>query len=179
VAGPPGLRTRALPLLAALDASNAAGPLPPSLARRLFGTPLVTSPSRLERFAACPFQHFAAVGLGLEEPEDPGWDRAEVGRIIHGALRRFADELARDGVAWSTLSDDGAGGRAARCVDGLLEQAGGAAVAGPRHAFAARLLRDGFRRAVLRLTEHARRSRFQPVALEIPFGARQPGALPD
>src|SRR5690606_4633649 len=119
VAGTPELRNRALPLLAALDASNAAGPLPPSLARRLFGAPLVASPSQLERFAACPFQHFAAVGLGLEEPVRPEWDRAEVGRIIHAGLRRFADDLARDGVAWSGLSDDDAVRRADHCLAGL------------------------------------------------------------
>src|SRR5690606_6126447 len=166
VAAAPELREPALPLLAALDASNAAGPLPPSLARRLFGTPLVASPSQLERFAECPFQHFAAVGLGLEEPVHHQWDRTEVGRIIHGGLRRFADDLARDGAAWSQLSDEEALRRADRCLDALLAQAGTGAAAGPRHPFSVRLLRDEFRRAVLRLTEHARRSRFQPVALE-------------
>src|SRR5699024_4150889 len=98
IAGQPVWRRRALPVCGALEGRNDPGSLSAEVPRALFGAPLTVSASRLESFAACPFQHFVRYGLRLAEPDRPGFDRAETGSFIHAALRRFTDMLKEQGT---------------------------------------------------------------------------------
>lgn len=165
------LRERALPLFEALDYDNATPPLPDGLARQLFGTPLATSVSRLETFAACPFRHFAQHGLRLRERETWQLDAAAKGTFLHAALRLFVEKLADRGLDWGALSDEEARAVADEAVDELTPNlAGEILLSSARHAFLAATLRNRVQRAVWALTEHARRGRFRPVAVEASFG---------
>ncbi len=173
VAQDPDLRVRAARLFGALNHHNAVPALPASLAQDLFGRPLRSSVTRLESFAACPFQHFAAYGLNLRER--PRWrlDRLQVGIFLHAALRRFSEALEQAGTDWGGLDDDAALGLADRCVEELLPELGNELMmTSARHAFLGEVLRRTVRRAVWALTEHARRGRFRPVAVEAAFGRR-------
>lgn len=60
-----------------------------NVARRLFASPLETSVSSLETFAACPFKHFARHALRLEPPAeiDPTW--LDIGSVCHATLERI------------------------------------------------------------------------------------------
>ncbi|OUN00274.1 MAG: helicase-exonuclease AddAB subunit AddB [Firmicutes bacterium ZCTH02-B6] len=167
----PVLRRRAEGVFAALSHHNAVPPLPPNLARALFGSPLRTSVTRLESFAACPFQHFAAYGLGLRERPEWRLDRLQTGIFLHAALRRFVETLAERGADWGQLDDEEARALADGCVDALLPALGGELMlSSSRYAFLGEVLRRIVRRAVWALTEHARRGRFRPAAVEMAFG---------
>lgn len=164
----------ALPVFAALHDDNDPGGLSPDLAAAIYRVPLWVSASRLESFASCPFQHFARYGLGLEEPEDPEPDRAHTGSFLHAALRRFVERLWEDGVSLASLDDDAVMGRADEAAAEAAPEfyPDGDASPSPRDGFSLGLLQDTVRRAALRLAVHARRSRFEPVAVELPFGFR-------
>lgn len=167
----PLLRRRAQPLFAALDHDNDLAPLPRDVARDLFGTPLHSSVSRLETFAACSFRHFAQNGLRLRERERWQLDAATAGTFVHAALRGFVARLEEDGLDWGALDDEQARTVADECVDELAPRlAGEILLSSARHAFLGELLRTTVRRAVWALTEHARRGRFRPVAVEASFG---------
>ena len=65
-------------VLGSLGFTNEAGKLSESIVQSFFQDPFWTSVTRLERFAACPFAHFAGDILGLTERElyelePPGW----------------------------------------------------------------------------------------------------------
>jgi RecB family exonuclease len=79
------------------------------------------SPTRLERYIACPFTFFLRYVLGLEVPEEPSdsleIDPLEFGRLVHEILqrayRRVIDErlsldeaLAAVAGAWQTCCDE-------------------------------------------------------------------------
>ena len=57
-------------------------------ARGLYGRP-VSSVSRLETFAQCPYKHFVRYGLAPKEEQRPGVDIAELGTIYHEAAEQF------------------------------------------------------------------------------------------
>ena len=59
-----------------------------TLARTLYGRP-VSSVSRLETFAQCPYKHFVRYGLVPKREQRPGVDAAELGTIYHEAAERF------------------------------------------------------------------------------------------
>ena len=113
----PEWRDRLRTVTSSLRYRNEAAPLPLLTARRLYGDRLLASVSRMERFTACPFQHFAAYGLRLEERRIYRLEAPDVGQLFHAALSRLADacgsrlgELEPEEIA-KTVSD---------IVDGLV-----------------------------------------------------------
>ena len=77
--------------------------LGPETAARLFRTDVV-SISRLERFAACPYQHFIDYGLRPVQQETYDFDDAEAGTFFHAALDRFL-KAAGGEREWPYLDD--------------------------------------------------------------------------
>ena len=63
-----------------------------SLARALYGRP-VSSVSRLETFAQCPYKHFVRYGLVPKREQQPGVDAAELGTLYHEAAERFTNAV--------------------------------------------------------------------------------------
>ena len=63
-----------------------------SLARTLYGRP-VSSVSRLETFAQCPYKHFVRYGLVPKQEQRPGVDVAELGTLYHEAAERFTNAV--------------------------------------------------------------------------------------
>lgn len=165
------LREQARPLFSALNHHNRIGPLPADVAWPLFGSPLQGSVSRLETFAACAFQHFARYGLRLQERPRLVIDAALTGTFVHAALRLLVEQMLAEGVDWSSLTDEEALARADACVDHLIPHLGAEVLlSSARHAYLAETMRRSVLRAVRLLTEHARRSRFRPVHVELTFG---------
>jgi ATP-dependent helicase/nuclease subunit B len=137
--------------------------------------PAEWSPSHLEAHARCPFRFFAAVGLGLGDPESTGLDidGRDEGSLLHAVLERWvAARVARR--AWPP--DGGAADRAeARAVAGALftrfeaeGRTGDPAVwAARREAVLARLDR-------IVAAEAAEAGGLTPALLEFAFGEGSP-----
>ena len=76
------------------------------LARELYGELLVNSATRLEKFAACPFAHFANYGLRLKEREQYDFTPADFGTLLHDALERFSDKIRDEKLSWANLDEE-------------------------------------------------------------------------
>lgn len=179
IAGDDEQRRDAQRLFAALDHHNAVPRLSQPLTAALFGPPLQGSVSRLESFSECSFKHFARYGLRLQER--PRWvlDAAQSGTFVHAALKLFVERLNEDATDWADLADDEALAVADECVERLIPYLGSEILlSSARHAFLAGVLRRAVRRAVLLLTEHARRGKFRPVHVELTFGRGARGVDP-
>ncbi|MEX0974771.1 MAG: helicase-exonuclease AddAB subunit AddB [Bacillota bacterium] len=158
-------------LLGSLSHTNKVAALAPGLVRGLYGQTLHTSVSRLETFAACPFQHFARDGLSLHEREVYRLEPADAGVFLHAALRAYVDEVGRSGLDWASLTDDWALGVIDRVVERLTpELSGELFVSSARYKYIAAALRRILRRAGGMLLSHLKRGQFRPVAAEVLFG---------
>ena len=62
--------------------------------------------TRLERFAACPFQHFAYYGLNLRAREVFGVDLPSLGLFTHAILSRVTRRLLKDERGFGELEPD-------------------------------------------------------------------------
>jgi ATP-dependent helicase/nuclease subunit B len=77
---------------------------------RLTGVPL--SPSQLETYAACPFQHFAKYLLRLKAEDDFALGPLKVGELLHRTLQAGVSTLLQaasssgDAAFWHTLKED-------------------------------------------------------------------------
>src|SRR4029077_14298390 len=103
--------------------------LSPELAARLYGPALRTSVSRMEQFAACPFEFFVHSGLRAEERQRFELDAREQGNFQHEVLAYFHEQLRLENLRWRDLTPAAARERIARIVkrlmasyrDGMLE----------------------------------------------------------
>lgn len=159
------------PLVQALLYTNREADLSEEASRRLYGRHLRASVSRMEKFAACPFAHFASHGLKLQQRRVYKLDAPDIGQLFHAALNQFARGLQEEQLEWGLLSDEQIFTRSAHVVDELSPRLQGEILlSSSRYAYIARKLKQIVGRAAVVLGEHARRGQFQPLGLELAFG---------
>ncbi|WP_019121297.1 helicase-exonuclease AddAB subunit AddB [Brevibacillus massiliensis] len=157
--------------VAGLMYDNQVRKLPPELSRDLYGKSLRMSVSRLERFQACPFSHFASHGLRLAERQLYKLERFDVGELFHASLKRAVEEMNERGLDWGKLSERDSFTLASDVVDELVPKTRSSILSRTaRYRFVTGTLKRAVGRALAVLGEHARRSRFVPVGLEVAFG---------
>ncbi|KLU58845.1 ATP-dependent helicase/deoxyribonuclease subunit B [Peptococcaceae bacterium CEB3] len=145
--------------------------LPRDLARSLYGRKLRLSVSRLEMFNGCPFAHFAGYGLRLRERSVHRLAGPDLGQFFHRLLHDFARTVRREGLDWGRLSQEESRQILGRLTDlAAPDLQHEILLSSARYRFLTRRLQKTVHRAVLVLAEHARRGRFVPVSLELPFG---------
>jgi len=156
-------------LIGSLSYTNEEKPLSPETSRLLYGDRLLASVSRMERFIACPFQHFAVHGLRLQERRLYRVESPDIGQLFHAALRQTTEKLFAEGPAGMDASRWQL--EAAAAVDKLLPRVQSQILlSSHRHQVMARKLRDIVTKASAMLGEHAALSAFKPVGLELSFG---------
>ena len=151
------------------------GLLPPAQVRRLFGGEEF-SISRLEEFAACPYQHFVDYGLRPVKRREFTFAADERGNFFHAALQQYAT-LAAANPDWPNIPEDVAD----RMMDEVLVPLTQAWEGGPLTEDAmGRQLGESYARTIRRaawlFTRHAQNSRFTTWGTEITFG--EEGGLP-
>ena len=149
--------------------------LPPAQVRRLFGGEEF-SISRLEEFAACPYQHFVDYGLRPVKRRDFTFAPDERGNFFHAALQQYAT-LAAARPDWPNIPSD----ETERMMDEVLAPLTQAWEGGPLTEDAmGRQLGESYaqtiRRAAWLFTRHAQNSHFTTWGTEITFG--EEGGLP-
>jgi ATP-dependent helicase/nuclease subunit B len=162
--------------LAGLFHSNRAWPIPAPLVATLLGEPLRTSVSRLERFARCPFWHYAADCLKLQERAQYRVEAVDVGRFSHAALSAFVEQVAKRGWDLGQLAQD----QAHSLLDHVVAElaAGfenGILLSSARYRYLLDDLRQTLRQAARLIVDYARYSAFRPLATELSFGMGNTG----
>lgn len=171
----PSRRSMLASRTASLLHANRAERLSPETSRKLFGVPLLASVSRMERFAACRFSHFAAYGLRLRERKLFRLAAPDVGQLFHGALSLIGKRLIDEGRSWGALSEEESRRLAAEAVDRLAPNLQGEILLSTgRYRYIAGKLKQIVGRAAGVLAEHGRRGEFVPAGLEIAFGRGEP-----
>ena len=85
-------RPMALELARSMQENGMEENLPPTLAKQLF-TDRIISVSRLESYAACPYNHFVEYGLRPQEQLEWGIDSRDRGTFFHAAMEGFTRAL--------------------------------------------------------------------------------------
>lgn len=80
-------------------------PVGRAVARRLYGTLLEGSVTRLEQFAACAYAHFLQYGLCLGPRETYGLEPVDMGNVFHDALKIFSDLVNAGEYDWFHVPD--------------------------------------------------------------------------
>ncbi|WP_432775170.1 helicase-exonuclease AddAB subunit AddB [Brevibacillus gelatini] len=158
-------------LLSGLRYRNLPDGLDRQTSATLYGKQLKMSVSRLERFQSCPFSHFSSHGLRLSERAMYKLERFDVGELFHASLKRAVEKMNEEHLEWSKLTEDHSMQLASEVVSELVPQTRSSILTRTaRYRYLAGKLMRAVGRAIYVLGEHAKRSRFAPVGLEVSFG---------
>ncbi|MNX18681.1 ATP-dependent helicase/deoxyribonuclease subunit B [compost metagenome] len=158
-------------LLGSLGYRNRTNTLTPATSRKLYGKRLRTSVSRMERFASCPFSHFASHGLKLRERQLYRLKAPDIGQLFHAALSSMAVTFKEQNRSWGSLSADECVREAEAAVDKLAPKLQGEILlSSKRYGYISRKLKNIVGRASVILGEQSRRGSFEPIGLELDFG---------
>ncbi|MFO0973314.1 MAG: PD-(D/E)XK nuclease family protein [Phycisphaerae bacterium] len=145
--------------------------------KALRGAELDASISRLERFAACPYQHFALHDLRLSAPPAASVAPRRIGSMYHRMLEQFVAGLIARNQSLTALSE----GQVVAELSGIAQQA--VAWVAQSQPLSAGEERQLLRRSTgdLAVALHAQRSLAEvlaPRAAELAFGASDGAGLP-
>lgn len=158
-------------ILKSIFHQNNEGFIPAKLVTRLYGSRVKASVSKLEKFAACPFAHFSAYGLKLQERALYKLEAPDMGQFYHAVLKGFVDYLNRQKIEWASLSQEDCRVITSKVVDSLLPKLQNEILLSTnRYRYLSRKLKRTVERAAFVLTEHARRGKFRPIGVELGFG---------
>lgn len=137
----------------------------------LYGSPVQSSVSRLEKYTACPFAYFVQYGLGAKERKVYRLSPPDVGTFMHAAIERFSLMVSEQGLSWSDFDREWCKSTVSAIVDDMLDKMRGSGLsASKRYTALALRLKRVITRAVWLIAEHMRRSGFIPVGYELGFG---------
>lgn len=160
--------------LAGIFAKAGEGKLPKEIAEQIFtkGTILRGSVTQFEKFRQCPFAHFAAYGLKLQERREYQFRSMDLGQLLHAVLKEYGGIVKKDYAnRWQDVPEEK---RTALCEELVNTLA-------PRLQSEILLSRDNYRhlkkriertaeQAVNHLSAWAAVSEFQPAFFEEAFG---------
>ena len=75
-------------------------------ARLLYGNEIRGSVSRLEMYAACPYEHYLQYGMGLAERDEYEFRPVDMGTLFHTILELFGNELRQNGMTWADFTPE-------------------------------------------------------------------------
>ncbi len=147
--------------------------LSPAVAERLFGpVRLRCTVSRLEQFAACPFQFFISAGMRAQERTSFELDARQLGSFQHEVLARFHQALRSRGLRWRDLTPAQAREHIARAAEEVSQVfAGGLFLAARERLLTVRSVTRALEDFTeLAVTWQRTACEFDPLAVELEFG---------
>lgn len=85
--------------------ANAAARLNADIAAALYGE-MKGSASRLEQYFECPYKHFIAYGLNVEQPREYVIDQLDVGNYAHKILEELTNTFKEKQTRWADVPEE-------------------------------------------------------------------------
>ena len=147
-------------------------PLSKMVTRALYGTILQNSVSRLERYAACAYEHFLQYGLALKERGDYSFEDVDMGNVFHGVLELFAQKLTESGYTWFDFPEEEARRIVKEALEAYAMNYGETILySSARNRYLLKRMTAILNRTVLTLQTQLKKGAFVPERFEMSFSA--------
>lgn len=90
-------------------------------AKKLYGSEMNSSISKMETYASCPFLFYLKYGLNIKERKIFKLSTPDVGIFMHDILDKFAKYLEKENITWRDIEKDELEKIASNIVDETLE----------------------------------------------------------
>jgi len=139
--------------------------------KKLYGSPLSFSVSRLEKYAECPFAYYVQYGLKAKERKIYELSAPDLGSFMHGVLDGFSTKLEENHMNWRDIEESWC----EKTVDEIVEvdvnkKNGYILASSPRYRYLVERLKRLLTKSVWTITQHVKSGSFTPAGHEIEFG---------
>lgn len=173
----PAWQARLALLQKGLGRSGKVEPLSKKTVQALYGKNILSSVSRLERFAGCPFSFFAEYGLKAEERRLYQLHAPDLGTLFHEVLEIFSNKLEEDSIPWKDLTKEKTEALIYAAVEEAAPHLGNRILMETAaNQYLIHRLKRISARAAWTLVQHLQCGDFTPAGYEVGFGAHE--ALP-
>lgn len=146
-------------------------PLSSQVSHLLYGSVLENSVTRLERFAACAYEHFLTYGLQLRPREEHTFEAVDFGNLVHTALEYYARGLAESEYDWFSVPEDTRRQLGSAAMQTAMEQSrNDALLTSAKNRYLVTRMEELLHQTVDTLTRQVRKGRFMPADYELGFG---------
>ena len=90
--------------------------------KKLYGSTLKTSVSRLENYRKCPFSFHLTYGLKLKEKEELKIEAVDTGSFMHEVIDKFFEKINKAEKSVKTLEDEEIQKRVSEIIEEVLEE---------------------------------------------------------
>ncbi|MBR2186531.1 MAG: PD-(D/E)XK nuclease family protein [Lachnospiraceae bacterium] len=118
----PELLKKAREILDFAFAVKGKDPVSKAVIHALYGESGDISPTRLEKFAECAYRHFMLYGLRAMEREEFGFERRDLGTLLHNVLNICSEIIHEKGRRYGELSDEEAEQTAEEALNRFLSE---------------------------------------------------------
>lgn len=131
---------------------------------------LISSVSRLEKYASCPLSFLLTYGLKLNEKKEHEFTPPEAGEMMHSVMERFVKDMIESNGDWNSLSFTETKERTlSLCEDVILEQTSRFPSVTNRYSFLLNRLKNSTVSAMWAVVHHIQSGIFKPVSAEFEF----------
>lgn len=146
-------------------------PLSSEVSHLLYGSVLENSVTRLERFAACAYEHFLTYGLRLRPREEHTFEAVDFGNLVHTALEHYARGLAQSEYDWFSVPEETRRQLGRAAMQTAMEQSRNDALfTSAKNRYLVTRIEELLNQTVDTLTRQVRKGRFLPAEYELGFG---------
>ncbi len=136
-------------------------------AKKLFGSRMMVSPSKIETYYSCPFEYFCRYGIKANPRKKAELDPSQTGNINHHVLEKLISGYGRDALL--NMSEEELKKAINEIMDEYLKNVLGSPK-DERFIYLYDILRSSLFEIALRLISEFEQSDFIPVAFELPIG---------
>lgn len=139
--------------------------------RNLYGKHMNMSVSKLEKFVQCPFAYFVQYGLRARERKIYNLTAPDLGSFMHSILEVFSTKLRESNLTWRDIDRDWCRKNVSDIIKNTLQDRPNSVLnSSKRYLHIASRVNRVLTRAVWLITEHMKRSEFDPAGYELSFG---------
>ncbi len=136
----------------------------------LWGKTLVSSVSRLEKYASCPLSFLLAYGLKLNEKKEHEFTPPEAGDMMHTVMERFVKDMIEEKGDWNCLTFTKTKEKTLElCNEVIKEQTARFPSVSLRYSFLLGRIKNSTVSAMWAVVHHIQSGIFKPVAAEFEF----------
>ncbi|NCB42430.1 MAG: hypothetical protein EOM59_07395 [Clostridia bacterium] len=148
------------------------------------------SPSRLEKFAGCPFMHYVSYGLKPTERKSFEISGSEIGDIHHECMMRLSRDLSNETESlglrvsdpkspWMTITRDACQARMDRIVSAIVEEKfEGLLQAGKEEEYRTKRVTEVSGKFAWKMIEHVRKGNIDRIFSEAEFNSQPEASFP-
>ncbi|OPJ57484.1 helicase-exonuclease AddAB subunit AddB [Clostridium oryzae] len=145
--------------------------------KTLYGKPLKMSVSRIEQYARCPFAYYIKFGLKAKDRKIYEFSSPDLGSFIHTILDKFSETIKLEDMKWKEIDNNWCKEAIDLLVDKELNSRNNFILnSSAKYKYMTAKLKRILTRSVSVITEHIKRSSFEPISNELAFGTK--GKLP-